>query len=119
MPKGTVFCKFPLNFEGDGKNYCLGIGAPSILLQSSDEDFFPLDLGDDLWPVDADDSIKHSEILLDMQSHLGKEVPFEHCSGRDGFYEDSNVGFAIYSRSEVQEMIDLLQQALKDGYEDI
>lgn len=116
MPKGTVFCKIPLNNEGDGKHYLLRINAPSVLEEASGVDFHCTNVGSDLWPKAAESGYEADEMLYDMQYHLGKEVPFEHCSGRDGLYEDSNVGFAIYSRKEVQEMINILQQALKDGY---
>lgn len=116
MPKGTVFCKIPLKCEGDGKHYLLRISAPSVLNWASDVDFSGTNIGDDLWPKAAESGYEADEMLYDMQYHLGKEVPFEHCSGRDGLFEDSNVGFAIYSREEVQAMIDILQQALKDSY---
>lgn len=112
MPKGTVYSKIQLSSQGDGKNYCFGINSPAILYEAYNKDFFPVHLGSDLAPIDGDFMLR----LDTMISNLGLEVPFEHCSGRDGLFEDDNVGFAIYSREEVQEMIDLLQQALEDGY---
>jgi hypothetical protein len=112
MPKGTVFCKFPLSHQGDGKNYIWGIGSPSILVDTYGNDFYPVNLGSDLMPIDADFNLR----LDTLCRNLGEESRFEHCSGRDGLFEDENVGFAIYSREEVQEMIELLQEALRDGY---
>lgn len=118
MPKGTVFCKFPIldspNYKPTG-SYRFGISVPSILDDTFNVDFLATEVGD-LWPVKANDSEKWVDTLMEMQSNLGLEIPFEHCSGRDGLFEDDSVGFAIYSREEVQEMIDLLQQALNDGY---
>lgn len=116
MSKGTVFCKFPINQDGCGTHYCLGIGAPSILDDPNKIDFFRTKLGSDLFPKSADGSDDMIEILFEMQRNLGMEVAFEHWGGRDGLYEDDSVGFAVYSREEVQEMIDLLQEALKNGY---
>lgn len=117
MPNGTVFCKFPLYFKGNGHDYAFDISSPNIKDESiGDVDFFFTDLGGDMMPIGhCNDS--HIDVLFDMVKNLGKEVPFETYSGRDGLYEGDNVGFAIYSKAEVQEMIDQLQQALKDGYE--
>ena len=116
MPKGTVFCKFPIKQESEGHNYCFEIGAPSILDEPLKNDFLLTHLGSDLFPKSANGSDDTFEILSEMQHNLGTEVAFEHWGGRDGLYEDDNVGFAVYSREEVQEMIDLLQEALKNGY---
>lgn len=118
MPKGVVFCKFPLKFEGDASKepLCFGIGAPSILDEPLKNDFCLTNLGSDLFPKSASGSDDTIGILSEMQRNLGMEVAFEHCGGRDGLYEDDSVGFAVYSRDEVKEMIDLLQEALKNGY---
>ena len=121
MPKGTVFCKFPLKNEGDAGHLYVGIHPPCILMDawqtfSGRGDFVPVCLGEDLRPKDYESDGDVFDTLFDMVANLGKEVPFEHSCGRDGLYDDDNVGFAIFSRSEVEEMITLLQQALQDGY---
>ena len=121
MPKGTVFCKFPLKHEGEAKRLCFGIHPPCVLMDAwpsdyGQGDFVPVCLGEDLLPKDYKSDLDVDDTLMDMVANLGKEVPFEHSYGRDGFYDDDNVGFAIFSRSEVEEMITLLQQALLDGY---
>lgn len=123
MPKGTVFCKFPLECEGDAKGLGFGIHPPCILMDTlpSDDgqgDFVPVCLGEDLLPKGYKSDLNVDDTLFDMVANLGKEVPFEHSYGRDGFFDDDNVGFAIFSRAEVKEMIALLQQALKDGYKE-
>ena len=119
MPKGTVFCKFPLSEDGDGCTQVFGIERPSIFdgaIQDHDGsyiDFFYAELG--ALSV-ADVHRNTTEKLFEMQEHLGMEVPFEQLGERDGLFEDDSVGFAIYSREEVQGMIDLLQEALKTAY---
>ena len=67
-------------------------------------------------PAEAESSTEDTDILMDMEANLGKEYPFEAFSSRDGFFEGDEVGFAIYSRQEVEEMIRLLQEALEKGY---
>lgn len=112
MPKGTVFCKFPI--KDYAPNYMhLGIDTPCILDDTWETDFVLTGL-DNLHPKDGD----YTETLLDMREHPGKEVPFEYWSGRDGMYDGDEVGFAVFSRQEVQEMITLLQEALENGYKE-
>ena len=54
---------------------------------------------------------------MDMERNLGKEVPFDYSYGRDGMFEtDDEVGYAIFSRAEVEMMISELQQALRTAY---
>ena len=118
MPKGTVFCKFPRFNEQTRSygNYLFGIQEPAILEGPFDVDFYYTPIGN-MDARDATSSTENDDILTDMERNLGKEYPFEHWSGRDGMYEGNDeVGFAIYSRQEVVEMIQLLQEALKDGY---
>ncbi len=122
MPKGTVFCKFP-RLDERTRTYCkypfsIQIQKPCVLSGPLDADFGYTPVGS-LEACAADDDSSNMAILVDMERHPGKEYPFEHWTGRDGMYEENDqVGFAIYSRQEVQQMIDLLQQALKDGYSD-
>lgn len=118
MPKGTVFCEFPIldspNYN-HADTYPLAVFAPHILEDSSESDFSSTCLGY-MSPVAAQNSMEEQEILIDLQGNLGKEYAFASETTRDGLYENDSVGFAIYSRNEVQEMIDLLQEALTDGY---
>ena len=120
MPKGTVFCKFP-RFNEQSRSYegyVFGIQEPCILKGPWDIDFFYTPIGQ-LEASAADSSTKNDDILMDMERHLGREYPFEHWSERDGCFESNDeVGFAIYSRKEVEEMIQLLQEALKNGYKE-
>lgn len=69
-------------------------------------------------PVEGESDNEHDAILTHMECNLGEEVPFEPLCSRDGSYEGDEVGFAIYSRDEVQTMISLLRKALKDGYKE-
>lgn len=114
MPRGTVFCKFP-RFNPTTRAYSdkaiFGIEDPKILCNTSGVDFTYIAPG---WmnPTDGDTFA----VLMDMESHLGDEHSFEHVSSRDGLYEGNEVGFAIYSRNEVEQMIEMLRQALHDGY---
>lgn len=120
MPKGTVFCKFPRFDEGTRTyyKYPFSIQEPCVLSGPFDADFGYTPVGS-LEACAADGDTSNMAILVDMERDPGKEYPFEHWTGRDGMYEENDqVGFAIYSRQEVQQMIDLLQQALKDGYSD-
>lgn len=124
MPKGTVFCKFPrfnekLRFYD---NYPLQINEPQIKMcdcKDGDNDYDSLYLGEDLRPKGYKSDTDVMDTLMDMERNLGKEVPFGYSYGRDGMYEtDDEAGFAIFSRAEVEEMITLLQQALRDGYKE-
>ena len=119
MPKGTVFCKFPLTDNGDASGMTFGIERPCILneviygFNGEPIDFWATDLG---FMYYGDSSEALFDKLYEMRDNLGMEAPFEHAQDRDAVYEDDNVGFAIFSREEVQQMIDLLQEALKNAY---
>lgn len=113
LPKGTVFCKFPLNDEGDAHRMTFGMGSPCIKGETIGDDFFSCILGEDMQPVNANDSEELFDTFFDMQKNLAKVVPFELVGGRDGFFDDENVGFMIYSREEIQEMIDELNHCLR------
>ena len=117
MPKGTVFCKFPRFDEGDhsSSKLAFAVQEPMILDGTTESDFYYIEPGF-MTPVDGKSCTEDDNILMDMEANLGKEYPFEAFSSRDGMYEGDEVGFAIYSRSEVEEMICLLQKALKEGY---
>lgn len=123
MPKGTVFCKFPRFNEATRSyaNYIFGITEPYIKTDDTDEnsvDFYAIGIGSSLDPVASTGSDDTEDILTDMERNLGKEVPFDYCGGRDGMYEGDEVGFAIFSRRDVELMINELQEALKTGYKE-
>ena len=112
LPEGTVFCKFPLTDKGDASGMMYGINTPSIKGESLNNDFFYCTLGESLQPKEANNSEEMFKCFFNMQKELGKEVPFELVGGRDGFFDDENVGFMIYSKEEIQEMIDELTHCL-------
>ena len=119
MPKGTVFCKFPLSEDDHASGMTFGIERPCILneviygFNGEPIDFWATELGF-MYYGDSSESLFNK--LYEMVDNLGMEVSFEHAQDRDGMIEDDNVGFAIFSREEVQQMIDLLQEALKTAY---
>ena len=119
MPEGTVYCKIqfrdPLPTEravaSHGWDSSFDIENPYIKGESLSDDFYCVGLGSE-YPKEGDDF----DVLHDICDNLGKEVPFEMSGGRDGFFDDTHVHFAIYSREEVQEMINELQESLKTAY---
>ena len=117
MPEGTVFCKLPLFDKGNSSSskLPLSLESVSILGYKSEKDFECQQIGD---MTAKDEQMYGSGVdpLLELVDNLGKSIPMEHWSGRDGLYEGDEVGFAIYSRQEVEEMIHLLQEALENGY---
>lgn len=124
MPKGTVFCKFPRFDEATRtyRTYGFGIDEPCIKMDDPGEmenDFYSLGIGSDLDPVTSQCSEDFFNALEDMERNLGKEVPFDYNYGRDGMFEtDDEVGFAIFSRAEVELIIKTLQEALETGYKE-
>ena len=122
MPIGTVFCKFP-RFDENTQSYSeylFGIDEPQIKMSDSSSyhnDFLHIGLGTGLCPKGCSSSYEYSSTLEDMEANLGKDIPFEYSIDRDGFFEDDKkVGFAIFSRTDVELMISTLQEALKTGY---
>lgn len=118
LPKGTVFCKFPLNHESYADKMPIEIGAPQIKGDSLTNDFYAYTLGEDMMPTEAEGSDDYFKILFEMQKNLNQDVPFGLVGGRDGFFDDENVGFMIFSKTEVQEMITELSECLKIAYQD-
>lgn len=122
MPAGTVFCKFPLKGKGDGSKLALGIQPPIILEEKPWEvcggggciDFYCTELGVSLSPKNSD--IEYLDAMLLMAEDPGLEIEFDLSAGRNGLFEDENVGYMIYSREEVEEMIRELQRALNRAY---
>lgn len=121
MPEGTVYCKVQFRnptpeeraYSKNGWDSTFDIEAPSIKGETcSSNDFYTCGIGEE--QAKEGDPL---EVLQDICDHPGKEVPFEMVGGRDGLYDDTHVYFAIYSRDEVQEMIDELQKALSQAYD--
>ena len=120
MPEGTVYCKIQFRdptpeehaYSKTGWDSTFDIEDPSIKGKTcSSNDFYTCGIGD-LQAKEGDPM----EVLQDICDHPGKEAPFEMVAGRDGLYDDTHVYFAIYSRYEVQEMIDQLRIALTQAY---
>lgn len=120
MPKGTVFCKFQLRNVGDGERMMFGIDTPQILYDKTFDDdgnfidFFCVELGWNMTP--KEEGVDNFESLFYLRDHPGESIPFEHSIERDGMYDDDNVGFAIFSKEEVEEMVGMLQESLKTAY---
>lgn len=109
MPEGTVFCKI-------GKNDCF-ISEPCVKHEPlCGNDFFNTGISDFMFGNGSDD---FTEAIFAMQQDPTKEYEMELWGGRDGYFEGSEIRFLIFSKSEVQQMIELLQEALKNGYGDI
>ena len=119
MPEGTVFCKIQFRdpkpgehaYAESGWDYSFGIENPSIKGKTCTDDFFFVGIGD-FQAKDGDPLC----VLSDICEHTGKDVPFEMVGGRDGMFEDTHVYFAIYSREEVQQMINELKESLETAY---
>lgn len=117
LPAGTVYCKFPLTDNGNAKGMTFGLSAPCIKGDTiGEDDFCTCTLGEDLEPKFNSGTEGLFDTFFDMQKNLAKEVSFELSGGRDGFFDDENVGFMIFSKEEVQEMISELQDCLKKAY---
>lgn len=122
MPKGTVFCKFPRFNENTRSysKYTFGIDEPCIKMDDPGEmenDYYSLGIGSDFEPASTQGSNGRDDVYADMEQNLGKEVPFDYSYGRDGLFEaDDEVGYAIFSRDEVEKMINVLQEALNTAY---
>ena len=122
LPKGTVFCKFPRFNEKTRSydKYIFGIDEPYVKMRDTDAndcDFYSMGIGSGFDPVAAESDLDKDDILMDMEENLGKEVPFDYSYGRDGMYESNDeVGFAIFSRAEVEMMVKLLQESLATAY---
>lgn len=114
LPSGTVYCKFPITDDGDAKGMAFGVSAPSIKEDNiTNNDFYSCTLGESMIPKGEYNLF---DILFSMITTLGKDYPFEHSECRDGMFEDENVGFLIFSKEEVKDMINILQDSLKTAY---
>ena len=118
LPRGTVFCKFPLNRKSYAGKMPIKISAPQIKGDSLTNDFYVCTLGEDMMPISSEGSGEYFRVLSEMQKNLNQDVPFELVGGRDGFFDDENIGFMIFSKTEIQEMITELSECLKIAYQD-
>lgn len=111
LPSGTVYCKFPLNGNRD---MSFMMTAPSIKGDTvAGIDFFTSTLGEDFTPKGDADIF---DTFFAMQHNLGVDVPFELSGGRDGMFDDESVGFMVFNKNEVSEMIDELKECLEKAY---
>lgn len=115
MPKGTVFCKVSLDPQCAG-DYTIDIHKPMILEDKPWDcgygsiDFIYTELGSVSYPRSG---IDYRDAFDDML-YQGVEIELEHEGSRDGLYEDDSVGYAVYSKGEIEEMLLMLQNALKN-----
>lgn len=117
MPKGTVFCKVDLEDTNVSVSYVLNENDLCILddkpwLVDEEDgtiDYFYTALGKMLNP--KDETIGDFEAMCRMKA--GEEIAFEHVGERDGLFEYGNIGYIIFQKEEIEDMITLLQQALK------
>lgn len=117
MPKGTVFCKVDLEDTDVGISYVLRENELCVLndkpwIVDEDDgtiDYFYIALGKMLYP--KDESIEDYEAICRMKA--GEEIPFNHVGERDGLFECDNIGYVIFQREEIEDMIALLQESLE------
>ena len=77
-------------------------------------DFFYTAIGRNMIPLGAVTATDVENTVPYMQAHPDEDVEFVHVGSRDGCFDGDEVLFAILSDDEVQNMIDMLQQALED-----
>ena len=100
MPIGTVFSKCP-----DNRVYGI-ISSIQVLTNVGKCDFSSVDIG--CWhPKEGDFADAWSSVLDDK-----KAVEMELSDMRDGLYDESEM-YYIFSKDEVQQMVNLLTDALK------
>lgn len=117
MPKGTVFCQSYPSVVESAQHNVYPISCARVLNKVNGQVFY-FTLVDMLRPV-VEKGIDFVEKLQYMLDNLGVEAECKHIelyAGEYGINEESYV-YGIYSKEEVKCMIDILQQALKDGYE--
>lgn len=116
MPKGTVFCKVSLDIYGCAGSYTADIHTPMVLDDKPWDcgdgviDFFYTELGNVSYPKSGIDY----RDAFDNMRYQGEEIELEHAGQRDGLFEDDSVGYAVYSKGEIEEMVLMLQSALKN-----
>lgn len=118
MPKGTVFCQSHTSVVESAKHNDYPIVNARVLNKVNGQVFY-FTLVTMLRPVveKGTDFVDKLQYMLD---NLGVEVKCKQTELNLGKYFDdleNNYVYGIYSKEEVKCMIDILQQALKDGYE--
>lgn len=99
MPIGTIFCKCSY------KNVLGIISSIQVLTDVGRNDFNSVDLG--CWhPKDSD----FNEGWVSVQE--GEVIEMELSDMRDGLYDESEM-YYIFSKDEIQQMVELLTDALK------
>ena len=106
MPKGTVFAK---------KTSVTTETCPvQVLVRTFDDDFMSVDITSfSYWK----DGLDTGDAFYRMEVNPSESFEMELGIERDGLFEDEEQ-YYIFSRNEVQQMVDVLTQALKDGYND-
>ena len=100
MPIGTIFCKKSY------KNVLGIISSIQVLTDVGRNDFNSIDLG--CWhPKDSD----FSEGWVRVQDE-GETIEMELSDMRDGLYDESEM-YYIFSKDEIQQMVEVLIDALK------
>lgn len=102
MPPGTVFAKYePCCFEA------LEIKAQTL----ASNDYCYQDI---VSALDAGDSGEWGDLLEDSRETGSSIVMDFDCLSRDGCFDDNQL-FAVFEPADVAQLIDRLQQALKES----
>ena len=117
MPKGTVFRKVVLTSHSAGILWLLDSDDSQLKILAAkpwegDEDgtidYFYKSLGVTMLPKDVD--VDDNEAFIRMMK--GEQIDYGHIGERDGLFDGEEVGYAVYTESEIKEMIQMLQSAL-------
>ncbi|GGX01476.1 hypothetical protein [Undibacterium macrobrachii] len=103
LPKGTVFSKYEPCIFGD-----LEIKGSTVC----GKDFYVQQIAD---AVDANDSDEFGDVLFGAAQN-GTSVKLDlDCEVRDGLF-DADQLFAVWEKSDVLQLVERLQRAIKDAY---
>lgn len=104
MPKGTVFAK---------KSTVFCVTNPILVLRDCmDRDFTYVDVSS----FDFGNSYTETdEAFFTLEEKSGTSIEMYLSEQRDGLFEDDEM-YYVFSKNEVQQMIDVLTGALKTGY---
>lgn len=105
MPKGTVFAKKTRVFTETSPILVLG--------DCSDRDFYYINISSFCFgesDLDTDDA------FFALDRSMGRNIEMELCVSRDGLFDDDEM-YYVFSKKEVEQMIDVLTEALKVGYD--
>lgn len=104
MPKGTVFAKKTQIFEETSPILVLG--------ECLKNDFFYVNISSFSY---GNGSIDTCDAFWSLEKNLGENIEMELWEGRDGMFDDEEM-YYVFSKDEVQQMVDELTEALKTGY---